>query len=164
VTPQPQYSRRQLIAIDRPEAKDRPDTFCTRDPHKRLVRIYRRGKDATLHLVTALSIDLDDWPVWHATVGYLQPSGDDADFFVPKRMWTEQMHQDATREMQELARMPYDDPPYRTAWRTKERPAEWHVFWEVTPIVRDMVTAAQSGFYEPHIKISDPRWANEDDV
>ena len=83
------------------------------------MRIYRRGKDATLHLVTALSIDLDDWPVWHATVGYLQPSGDDADFFVPKRMWTEQMHQDATREMQELARMP--TTTLRTALRGARR-------------------------------------------
>ena len=157
-----QYSRRQLIAIDRPESKDRPDTFCSRDPHKRLVRIYPHSK-TKLHLVTVLSIDLDDWPEWHATVGFLQPSGADADYFVPKRIWTEQMHQDATSEMRELCRMPYDDPPYRTSWRPLGREAEWHVWWAVTPIVRDMVTAAQSGFYQPNIRIRDPKWANEDD-
>ena len=156
------YTRRQKIALDRPEHRPARDLHCTNDPHKRHVQLFQHGK-SKLHLATSLSIILDDWPEWMATVGFIEPSGDWSDLKVERRLWTDDMWQAAQAAMTDLTTMPYDQPPVRSQWKTHSRPSELYVFWRVSPIERDMITASQSGFYEPMVKIRDPRWANEDD-
>lgn len=156
------YSGRQIIALERPENNPAKDLHCTNDPHKRHVSMYKHGK-VTLHLATSLWIALSDRPEWVATVGFIEPVGDFADHKVERRSWTPDMLEAAGRELSALVKMPRDDVMYRTAWRTASRPSEKYVFWDVSPREKDMIIASQSGFYQPIVRIRDPRWANEDE-
>src|SRR5882757_3942916 len=98
------YSWRQLVAIERPEERER-ERYCTADPHKRKVEIFEHGK-TKLQLVSALQIDLDSWPEWNAWIGFMEAAGADADYFVERRLWTSAMEQAAHRTMREMIAMP----------------------------------------------------------
>lgn len=156
------YTRRQIIAMERPEIRPAKDLHCSNDPHKRRVEMYKHGK-VTLHLCTSLWIAYADRSEWVATVGFIEPVGDFADHKVERRSWTEDMWQAARRELEALKKMPRDYVEYKHYWRTKDRPSELYAIWDLSQREKDIVAASQSGFYQPIIHIRDPRWANEDD-
>lgn len=149
------HSWRQLVAIERPEERDR-ETFCTADPHKRKVAIYQHGK-TKLQLVSAIQINMDDWPEWDAWVGFMEANGEWSDHFVERRTWTSDMEQAAHRVMRELIAMPYEVGRLASTWRTRGRPSEWHVLFKVTSIERDWITGVQLGTIPKSVRLRDPQ-------
>lgn len=149
-----QYTRRQLIALENPDARDR-DELHGGDVFKREVEMVNVGKQR-LQMVTALHVNLDDWPEWDASVGFME--GGKSDFFVHQRAWTDEMWQTAEKALRELISMPYEVSGLRSAWKTKARPSEWHILFKVTPLERDTITVALAGGLVKKVRImTDPK-------
>lgn len=152
-----QYSRRHRIALERPELHDRRDVGWTNDPHKRKVFMVEHAKKK-IQLVTALTVDLDDWPEWHASVMYLDENpGAQRSFPIERRLWSDEMQQRAIGEMRKLMRLPYEVQGVLSRWATRDRPSEWHCYWKVLPVERDKIIAILCGTVQPTVYIKDPR-------
>ena len=152
------YTRRQRVALDRPEPYDRAE-FHTSDPFKRKVEMVdHAGK--RIQMVSALQINLDDWPEWDAWVGFLDNSSTldgVGDYFLERRMWTEDLKDKAIGALLKMAAMPYEIEKWRHHWETASRPSALHWLWKVTPLERDLITAVQGGGIAPMVKLRDPK-------
>lgn len=145
-----QYTRRQLLALERADTKDRQEMHSG-DVFKRDVEMIDIGKGKLIQMVSALHVNLDDWPEWDASVGFME--GGNSGLMVHQRAWTEQMWESANRMMRDLITMPYEVAGVRSAWKTKARPSEWHVLFRVTAIERDWITAIQCGGMKPSVYV-----------
>lgn len=143
------YSRRQRIALERPEEHDAHINFASNDPHKREIEVIN-----DIQLVSILSVDLDDKPEWHARVGWMESKG----YFVPLRAWLPWMEEPAQRVMSELIRLPRDVEPsdVRTCVRTHGRPSTIHKYIRLSRLERDYVDAIRAGM-KPSIWFREPR-------
>lgn len=158
MNPRKVYSRRQQVALDRPEPYDRAE-FHTSDPFKRKVEMVEHA-GRKIQMVSALQINLDDWPEWDAWVGFLDNSSavdGVGDFFLERRLWTDDLWAKAKKVMGEMTAVPYEIERFQEAWRTKTRPSVCHTLWKVSPLERDLITAVQGGGVAPMVKLRDPK-------
>lgn len=139
------YSRRQQIALERPEETERDIAFASNEPYKREVEVIN-----DIQLVSILTVDLDDWPVWSARVGWMESKG----YFVPLRAWLPWMEEPAQRVMSEMIALPREvDPNHvRTTVRTKGRPSTIHKFIRLSPEEREYVRGITGGLVRPTLR------------
>ncbi len=144
------YSRRQITALERPEETEPGINFASNEPFKREVEVHN-----AIQLVSILTVDLDDWPVFHARVGWMEAKG----YFVPLRAWQPWMEEPAQRVMSELISLPreVDWKRIRTTVRTKGRPSTIHKFIKVSPEEREYVLGITGGVVRPSLWFREPR-------
>jgi hypothetical protein len=143
------YSRRQRIALERPEETERDVNFASNEPFKREVAVLN-----DIQLVSILTIDMDGgWPDWHARVGWMESKG----YFVPLRAWQPWMEEPAQRVMSELISLPREVERIRTTVRTHGRPSTIHKFIRLSPEEREFVRGITGGLVKPSLRFRDPR-------
>jgi len=144
------YSRRQVIALERPEQNDPLNNFASNEPFKREVEVHNG-----IQLVSILTVDVEGsrtyW--WHARVGWMEAKG----YFVPLRGWQDWMVEPAQRVMLWLITLPRDIERVYTDVQTDKRPSTIHKRIPLTPLERDYVDVVQSGTVEPSVWLRGPR-------
>lgn len=149
------YTRRQCLAIERPEERDPQNWMSSNDPFKREVRMIDHN-GTRIQLVSVLTVDLDDQPVWHGRVGFLQAGGEDKDYFLPMRMWGIALEQEALRELNDLMRLPREVEKFTQGIRPASRPTNLHRFIRLTELEKSWLLAVQSGGVKPLARAVDP--------
>lgn len=152
------YTRRQSLAIERPAERDPENWMSVRDPFLRETRMVDHG-GTQIQLVSILTVDLDDQPVWHARVGFLQAhdsGAGDGDFFLPLRMWTVDLEQAALRELNELTRLPREVEKFTQGVRPAGRPTNVHRFIRLSELEKSWLLAVQCGGVKPSVRAVDP--------
>lgn len=142
------YTRRQQIALERPEETERGINFASNEPHKREVEVHN-----DIQLVSILTVDLDDWPTWHARVGWMESKG----YFVPLRGWQPWMEEPAQRVLSEMISLPREVEKIGTAVRTHGRPSTVHKFIRVSPEEREYCLGVKGGIIQPKLWFKEPR-------
>lgn len=155
-----QYTRRQRWAIERPETRDARDWMSSNEVFKREVRMVTHD-GVPLQLVSVLTVDLDDHPMLHARVGFLQAHSTgtgkgDGDFYLPIRMWSSALEQEALRELNALTALPREVEKFTQGVRPKARPSTIHRFIRLSSLEEDWMKAVQCGGAPPTAIAVDP--------
>lgn len=144
------YTRRQQLALERPEEHEAFLNFASNEPWKREVEVHEG-----VQLVSILTVDLDDKPEWHARVGWQEAKG----YFVPLRAWTTWMEEPAQRVLDEMMALPRDVEAgaWKTTVRTAGRPSTIHKFLRLSGEEREYMLGVQGSIVQPRVWVKEPR-------
>lgn len=157
-----EYSRRQLLALQRPaNAPPADNDYQSRDPFLREVRIVDH-QGTPIQLVSILSVDLDSPVVWHGSVGFMQAHGIDADYHLPFSTWTVELEQEALRELNRMMRLPREIEKFWQRPRGQKRPTHLHRMIALDQDERDKLRLLSLST-TPLIQVRDPRKLEGDD-
>lgn len=162
------YSQRQTIALERPNYLDaRVGGFIATDPHTKRVQAVAdpnegiiaigtadraRAKNKHYQFGTILTVDMEDWPMWHAHCSFLDTVDD---YLVPRAQWRDWMERKAAQEMRNL--LPgwcrESDAPVRV----DRQKYSFHVRCRVSQLERDYLEVVRQGGIDASIAIRDPQ-------
>jgi hypothetical protein len=151
------YSQRAIIAIENPEPRPpKGGALCSSSAFTREVRRYQRDASNVLQFVTILTVDEDSPYVWHARVGFLEPTGEYADRQVPLRTYTDEMHRMAMLARLDLLRLPHEDIVIKPGVGPKGNPTEYHAWVPLTQFEVSWMKGVQSGAIPRTIALKQP--------
>ena len=142
------YSRRQMIALENPEATTPVHPLASNDPHKRKMRLV----DNKYQVISLLTVDPDSPWVWHGTVGVMQNDS----FEAPIWMWSDEIEVVLRKELNEILRLPRPIERYMDARRPAGRPTSLHRFIPLTRREIDHLEIVDGGAVKRSIRLRGP--------